>query len=161
MLVSEFNDGNQSVGAGADRHPQLAALEQLWERKRVGAKLPSKTAFPPHEIRPWLGHVLLVDVDQNPVRFRVRLMGVNLVAYAGTDHTGRWLDEIFDPEQVKRLTAPHFKCLETKAPHYDVTAIIKDGSEKMLLHRVHLPCADDGSTVNVILGCAYAVKEAE
>lgn len=159
MLLSEQQDVTDFEGRGAPQLDRLIALERLWASKRKGGALPSKADFPPEEIRPWLGHIMLVDVHADPIRFRVRLMGVRLVNYAGKDYTGRWLDEVFEGERLQRNIKPHLTCLKTRQPCYDSSAYILDGSRKIILHRLHLPCADDGDTVNVFLGCGYAAEE--
>ena len=98
MLLSVYDKETSFEDVATPQLERLVALQQVWESKCKDGRLPSKADFPPEDVKPWLGHILLLDVSRNPARFRVRLMGGNLVSYAGTDFTGKWLDEVFDPE---------------------------------------------------------------
>ena len=158
MLLSDYADG-EAGAAAPSRLESLLALERFWYAKRQGPRLPSKSDFPPTEMKPWLGHLMLVDVARAPLRFRVRLMGVSLVNFAGKDHTGKWFDEIFESERLARNLHPYLACLESKAPRYDDSAFIQDQTRRLRLQRLHLPCAEDGETVDLIIGCGYASKE--
>ena len=159
MLLSAFEDQTKPADGAPKRLDRLTSLQHLWEDKRVDGRLPAKSDFPPEELRHWLGHIFLVDVAHDPVRFRMRLMGVKLVTYTGTDFTGKWLDEVSDGEKLQWTTQPHLTCVETKEPCYDRIASLQHQSKTMTFHRVHLPCADDGRNVNVILGCGYLVED--
>jgi len=158
MLSSETS-GCRPDDTSVPRHDGLVALERLWNSRRKNGRLPSKADFPPSEIKQWLGHIMLTDVSRTPLRFRVRLMGVILVEYAGTDHTGKWFDEMFEGERLARNLHPYLMCIDTKAPCYDNSAVIQRYGKRIPIQRLHLPCADDGETVNVIIGCAYPLGE--
>jgi len=159
MLFSDFENVEDTSDTIAPQPDRLVALQRFWESKRRDGKLPSKTDFPPEEIKPWLGHILLVDVVHPPPRFRIRLMGVSLVEYAGRDYTGKWFDEIFVGERLQQNIRPYLKCFETKLPCYDNSAFTKPYSKRVVLYRLHLPLADDGEDINVIFGCGYTAED--
>src|SRR5437899_636035 len=85
--------GGQEAGgetAPADiREPRLRELWQYWARKRDGTLLPGRAAISPHEMRPWLGYLLLMDVVEGGRDFRYRLHGTQLVQLFGVDLTGQ------------------------------------------------------------------------
>ena len=74
-------------------HPQLRILAELWATKRRGGTLPCRSDFSDEDLRPWFGHMLMVDVVEGPHRFRFRLMGTSLVDAASRELTGKFFDE--------------------------------------------------------------------
>jgi hypothetical protein len=73
---------------------QLRRLLAYWLEKRGDRLFPAKAEIDPVEFPYILGYVTLVDVEQNPRRYRFRLDGSILAALSGTDYTGRHLDEL-------------------------------------------------------------------
>src|SRR3546814_691455 len=76
-------------------HPDIAALVAYWHSIHPPQGLPGRRHFDPVDV-PWLlPHIWLLDVFRDPWRFRMRLVGTGIVAHAGRDSTGRWLDDAF------------------------------------------------------------------
>jgi hypothetical protein len=117
LLPENIELGNLTESASRE-HESLMALRDFWESKKAGRSLPSKANFPPGELKPWLGHIALVDVEQPSQRLRMRLMGADLVHYAGVDYTGRWLNECFSGDKLLRVLRPYHDCLETRSWTY-------------------------------------------
>ena len=65
---------------------KLASLRALWDAKRQERAMPSRDDFGIHELKPWLGHLALVDVAGERT---FRLCGTNLSARFGGDMTGK------------------------------------------------------------------------
>jgi len=131
-------------------HPGLVGLESFWASLRRGDALPSRSDFTPHDLRPWLGHVGLVDVEAGP-RFRVRLAGTALVSYDGEDVTGRYLDQVVPAPMLDEILAPYHRLLASRAP---VHCVLKGGALRGTwreLERLLLPLAQDGRTISMIL----------
>ena len=74
--------------------PYLRRLFAYWQDKRRGKGFPSRRDLDPREFAFALGHVLLIDVLDNPQRFRFRLHGSVLSFRARYDMTGRMDDEL-------------------------------------------------------------------
>jgi len=74
---------------------QLKLLHALWEAGCNGHALPSRAHFDPvtmpRELLPW---VTIFDVEYDPIRFRVRLVGTGIVSAMGMETTGAYLDQI-------------------------------------------------------------------
>ena len=157
MLLPESIELGKLSNDGVREHENLLALRAFWESKKTPRGLPSKADFPPQELKQWLGHILLVDVDLANVRFRIRLMGVDLVHYAGENYTGRWIDECFTGEKLEMVLKPYLACIASKSPTYDCRLHATKASRRSVLHRQYLPCAQDGVNIDTILGCAYVV----
>ena len=96
---------------------RLTALLELWQRKAAMAGIPRRQDFEVSELKPWLGHITLLDVEpmvpivpaersagawagresrfpaagSGAYRFRVRLAGTRRVETLGRDDTGDYL----------------------------------------------------------------------
>lgn len=67
-------------------HPLLRRLYRLWLQKRGMRPAPSRSDFSIEELRPWLGHLMILDCLDNE-DFRYRLYGTDLVGIFGFDLT--------------------------------------------------------------------------
>lgn len=143
--------------------PQLRSLAELWASKRRDQTLPSRADFSDEDLRPWFGHLLMVDVVEGPHRFRFRLMGTSLVDAASRELTGKFFDEAditgYEPDvledysEVVRARAP--LC---KTRHYNPTpGTFMD--HWRIYERLLLPLATDGQAIDRILGCSFPLAE--
>lgn len=57
----------------------LRQLFQYWDEKRGDRRAPSRDDIDPAEILEVLPNVCLIDIEADPRRYRVRLMGTELV----------------------------------------------------------------------------------
>ena len=76
------------------RLPKLADLLTLWRTKCSDNALPSWKDFDVFELRPWIGHLNVVDVTAIPFGFRYRIFGSDLSATTGQELTGRQYDDL-------------------------------------------------------------------
>ena len=132
--------------------PSLRRLHEYWTEKRGGRCLPARRDIDPLDFPYALGSIMLVDVLRNPMRFRVRLHGSEMVRRAGYDLTGKLLDDLPDSEfrsyvieRCGRLAADprpalvrHDRVLDGRLWRYDA---------------LWLPFSDDGNSVAMLL-CA-------
>lgn len=136
-------------------HPKLAGLLELWTGRSVGRPLPARRDFSIEDFRPWLGHMALIEVEPSPLRFRVRLAGTILTAYEGQDDTGRYLDEVIAPDELAERLEPYLECVRTRQPVSDVPRYPGELYRLRAFRRLLLPCAADGSTVDIIILAVY------
>ncbi|HKT18242.1 MAG TPA: PAS domain-containing protein [Stellaceae bacterium] len=130
--------------------PRLNALYAYWDKERGGRPLPSRTDIDPADLRFILGHLVLVDVLRDPLRFRIRLQGTELEWWMGGNLTGQCTDRLRTPG----LVAVARKCLtatvESRAPFHQVgEEIIGDLPRRY--EALLLPLASDGINVNMVL----------
>jgi hypothetical protein len=145
--------------------PQLRTLAELWASKRKGDAIPCRSDFSDEDLRPWFGHMLMVDVVEGPHRFRFRLMGTSLVDAASRELTGKFFDEADTSGYDSDVLEDYAEVLRTKAPlcktrHYNP----QPGSfmdHWRVYERLLLPLASDGKTIDRILGCSYPMAERE
>ncbi len=143
----------------AIKHPRLKTLHTFWDLTRGSRRYPARADFAFKDLRQWLGHIALIDVVQRPPRFRIRLLGVRLVEYAGADHTGQWIDECVAPEGIDDALEPYVTCVNTGAPVFRLSRYFNPRSTKSVLERLLLPCSSDQKTIDIILGCTYVESE--
>jgi hypothetical protein len=135
-------------------HAELSALYDLWYEVHAGVRLPSRADFPPELLRPWIGHLAILRVVGPEQRLRVDLVGTRIVELDGRDSTGCFLDEMAPPHAVDTLLAPYRELLAKLQPVYHRFAA---PARPMLgVHRLLLPLAEDGETVDRILSGVYA-----
>ena len=94
--MTEPDDGAAPPGAPEHLAPQHDVLRRLlayWLGKRGPRRAPARADIDPLEIASLLPHVMLIDVEHAPLRFRYSLVGTEVVRNLGADMTGRYLDE--------------------------------------------------------------------
>jgi hypothetical protein len=147
--MSEERRSPNSQLIPADCHPKVRAIIDYWTsvHPKEGG-LPGRQHIDPVDIPLLLPNIWLIDVRRDPYRFRFRLVGTQIVNYAGEDNTGKWFDERmpdFDPSVF-------IDVVETGKPSWS-RGLSKMRPEKNYyeLERVRLPLASDGKTVDMIL----------
>jgi hypothetical protein len=136
-------------------HPKIRAVHEYWHSIHPGdGRLPGRAALDPLAIAPILPHVMLIDVDGRPPRFRYRLIGTRMVDALGGDFTGQWLDEAHLKPGSPAPQFPSYIAVAVTGqpewrrgpPHF---ASYIDRCKE--LERLFLPLAADGRTVDMIL----------
>lgn len=139
--------------------PEIARLQsllRLWEDTAQDAGgLPSRRRFTFEAMRPWLGHVAIWAVERDPLRFRATLIGLKLVEWDGQEGTGRYLDEIISDRHRARAIARYTQVATTGTWYADKARLLSPGTTVATLHRLLLPCGDDGIHADTILTAIY------
>jgi hypothetical protein len=139
-------------------HQFLRDLHDYWLSKKGSRIAPPRSAIAPEEIAvALLPNIALLDVIDEPPRFRIRLFGTGLVEAFGEDVTGKYLDEIdigsIALEVCARFTEVVHKCCpQTVSVHLSK----QTKSRYLEYERIALPLSQDGMRVNMIL-CGFAV----
>ena len=90
------------------RRPMLRQLYEYWDQRRGTREFPGRPDIDPIDMRFALGHISLVDVLYEPMRFRYRLHGSIIAARLGIDMTGKFVDEIPEPDR-RGFVAENFR----------------------------------------------------
>lgn len=131
----------------------IASIQDLWDARRGSRPMPARDDFPVEDLRPWLGHVSLVDVQPSPRRFRWRLIGSGIAERLGRDATGRWFDELYAGDILDGYVRAYSRAVDRRQPvchHGDLEFVGKDFQH---FRSIHLPLSDDGETVNMLMLC--------
>lgn len=143
----------QRVGDGASLGSDaFADLHALWHSRRRPDGLPARRDFSLQELRPWLTSVFLVDTSPDPAPPRFVVAGDQMCQAFGCELTGR---EIADPvlgpfgmalgEELRRVRSNLQPLMSwaipslTERPYHPYECLF-------------LPLADDGTTVDRMLG---------
>jgi hypothetical protein len=81
------------------RRPMLRRLYAYWDIRRGDREFPGRPDLDPLDMGFALGNVSLIDVLHEPLRFRYRLHGSIIAERIGIDMTGRFVDEIAEPDR--------------------------------------------------------------
>lgn len=130
------------------RVQQLHAYwRQLFEQS---GGIPPRDRFEPFDVRGLLPNLYIVDVEEQPRRFRYRLVGTAVVEYNQLEFTGRYLGTI-GWEEEQALLSQYERVMETGGPvvgYYDW--ILRSGAKGRAEYGL-FPFADkDGRIIQVI-----------
>lgn len=137
--------------AAALRDPRIVRLYAYWHQRRGERAMPARADLAPTEFAYILGNLVLMEVHGEPLRFRYRLHGVNLVARDGYDMTGRWLHDHPEPEYRARIEGTYGGVARSARPAHGIRDIVVDGRPRRYETLV-LPLGRDGATVDMIMG---------
>ncbi len=140
---------NKSLLAELPEAGLHAELYRLWSSKCRGGRLAGRRDFDPLEMPQLLPHLTLFDVERDPLRFRIRLVGTAIVAAMGRDTTGLYLDQL---ERIESVAERARQLTLDKTPFYlaglPLTWTHRDYRTYSVLG---LPLASDGETVDMLL----------
>ena len=139
----------------AIRDARLLGLFHYWHGKCQGRVMPARRDIDPIEMRQWLGNLLLVDFPPDPLQYRIRLDGVNLVQFYSSSREGRGV-EVMTSEEERRIVLPQYMTvLEKKQPAYYETQFVTSEGIVTSQRKLLLPLSEDGERVNMVLGGIY------
>ncbi|MFN4163470.1 MAG: PAS domain-containing protein [Ferrovibrio sp.] len=144
-----FGNGGKA-GALAISHPALRALYELWQAKRGDRPAPARGDFTVEELRPWLGHLMIIDCDGEDTRYR--LYGTDLVRIFGFDLTGRRVTDCASQIGDKPMLE-YRQIIRSGKPIY-ISRGSPSARDYLLMDKLALPLMEDGK-VNKILAAIY------
>jgi hypothetical protein len=97
-LMSAAELVRQGDISGEIKDPRLLQLYWYWQERKGARRHPSRRDIDPLEFRYILGHVMMIDVLDSVPRLRVRLHGTEMVQRARYDLTGKFLEDLPNPE---------------------------------------------------------------
>lgn len=139
------------------RHSILQRILEYWNQRRGDREFPARRDIDPVEFGYALGHVSLIEVQYAPLRFRFRLVPSAISHYLGYEMTGKYADEIREPELKAFLVARYTKVVNQRRPLAEMGDHILDG-RRWRHQAIYLPLAADGTTIDMLLSCRIAEK---
>src|SRR6185369_1823397 len=109
----------------------------------------------PLEMRRFLPYILLLDVvrEAGRYRFRYRLIGTHVVELQGNSQAGDFVEDYANPEHYARFFYPEMTTvIETHQPQFAIRKSPVNQENFTGYHRLKLPLAADGVTVDMIIG---------
>jgi hypothetical protein len=141
--------------------PRLHEIIEYWRSKRRHGRLPARADIDPLELERFLGDLFMLDVIGEPRRFRYRLIGTNIVAGVGRDSTGSYQEEVYSAQDAESNNTLYRGICATRMPMRTFGRIKWVGREFLKYECAYMPLADDGATVNIILGCMRIKRQVE
>lgn len=130
----------------------LNALNDYWHEKRGDHALPSRADLDPMEFRYALGNVSLVDVLNDPLRFRFRMVASNIAARFDRGLTGTYVHNLPERENARLWDKVYRTVVRTREPHACVGEAVEDGVPR-LYRAVVWPLASNHRDVDMLLCC--------
>jgi hypothetical protein len=134
-------------------HPLVRRLYDYWRSIKPFGRLPGRQDLVPEDIAPLWSRTWMLDVFRDPLRYRYRLCGTEMVRSLGREVTGEWLDEVHpaliaNPQSRERF---HFM-VETGCPTWRRGPPLwtRDPQHSMI-ETLIVPLAGDGCTVDKML----------
>lgn len=143
----------QEAPGGFPGVESLTGLQALWQDRCKAGLIPARADFPIEDLRPWLGHVSLVDVETAPRRFRWRLIGTGIAERLGRDVTGSWFDEVYDDETLAGYVRAYSRAVDRRQPVFHAGDLEFVGKEFQQFQSIHLPLSDTGTDVDMLMLC--------
>ena len=131
------------------------ALKQLypyWDDKRGSQAMPSRADLDPTEIPSLLPYIFLIDVEQAPRRYRMRLNGTHFVERLGKDLIGQYLDEADLGTLRDTAMTSCDEVVDSGEPNVARRMGELADGRVARVERLVLPLSNDGWTVNMIFG---------
>lgn len=141
----------ESLGLPSDCEPDIRAAVEYWLSITPEAGLPGRQHFDPLDIPHLLPNVWLIDVHREPLRFTFRLVGTGVVAFFGSDPTGRDLSDVFDGFEETIAYVDFCRVANERQPRWRRgTPVLFHQKNINRLERVYLPLARNGHDVDMI-----------
>ncbi len=146
----------------AFRDPAHQTLLQLWRSKAGDRPMPRRSEMTLRDLKDVLRHLIVLErVEQNPSRYRGRLIGTSLTAMAG-DQTGKMLDEVVSPDHLPRWVECCDLVLDGGVPLRFIGRVHLEGKEYLNAENLYVPLANDtNEPVFVMALCRYTPRHSE
>lgn len=149
--------GRRFFNVSRDTPPEwfgpLAGFVAIWRSKCRGDRLPGWSDFDFYDFVGWHGLIYIDQViSRQPLEMRCRLWGSRLVDLLGHDETGKLFSQSPSANEPGLLGSN-----ENLVQHGTIGVTLGRAtcySRQTIFTVVKLPCAEDGISVDHILGCS-------
>ena len=138
-------------------HKRLAELHEFWRALSKDGRLPARHDFLAEDLAPWIGHVSLLEVERDPLRFRFIVHGGHFTLLTGQNLSGCYLEDALSPRYRDMVLARYREAVETRQPVYHHH--VNHSLPWRELDRLLLPLADDGVTVDRVMVGLYTLVD--
>jgi hypothetical protein len=152
-----MHDANLPDLAATIQDSRLARLYAYWHLRKGSRPFPARRDLDPVDLRYVLGHLLLIDVLRDPLRFRVRLHGSEITSRVQYDLTGKLLDELPDPTYRDYAVSRCHGLVKTREPVVVHQGRSLDGRVQPY-EALWLPFSEDGNEITMLL-CGLIYQE--
>lgn len=138
-------------------HPKIKHLFNHWQSIHPASGLPGRQHLDPSGISGLLPDICLIDIVPPPADFVFRLVGTRLDYFYGASFTGKPLLNAYQKSRQSRTYLDLCAMLHDYQPRWRIgPAHLVKNREHIIAERLFLPLAEDGVTVDMILGILFA-----
>jgi len=139
------------------KEPRLKQFYSYWLDRKGSRRLPARRDIDPLDFPYILAHLMLIDVQRDPLRFHVRVHGTERARRAGRDLTGKLLDELPTPEYRKYAIE---RCVElVRSAEPTLVEYAQTFDDRLYRYEaIWLPLSEDGQIVTQLL-CALIYED--
>ena len=137
-----------------ERNARFRRLADYLAAKAPQGKLPGRKHIDPLELADLLPWVMLIDMmpqANGEPRYRIRLVGTEIVAIQGSDGTGKYVDEVLTGSESAEVIRGYGEILRTREPQYRRGNVPVSGRGHVPYERVAFPLASDGEHVDMLM----------
>ena len=127
---------------------RVRTARDYWQSKRSGGSLPLRAQIDPLDVPRLLPYLMLIEVVEG--RLRYRLAGTQVVANAGFDFTGRYLDELQFANRDFYLGC-YGEILKARTPLFGIDHWVYPDGRNGVSEYGMLPLSSDGQSVSHFL----------
>ncbi len=132
--------------------PEQRQIYDYWVERAGGRPMPARRDINPAHVPRLLPSISLVDVEERPQRFRIRLAGTRLREIYDREITGSYLDDLDDWGCRRQYwQAAYARVVEAGRPAQGVVRGPKESKEHLVQFWLRLPLSSDGDRVDMIL----------
>ncbi|MGE4220274.1 MAG: PAS domain-containing protein [Alphaproteobacteria bacterium] len=131
--------------------PRLGRLYAYWRSKQSDGRPPRRRDLDPIEIPDLLPILHLIDVLWDPLRFRHRLVGTDVVRHMARDVTGLMVDESLYGPATDEIFESLRKLATECRPYRRQARLDWHGRQWLAVESVELPLTGDAGEVSMIL----------
>lgn len=133
------------------RDGRVGELYRYWCDKRGTRLAPRRSDVDPLEIPKLLPIVHLIDVIEEPLRFRHRLVGTEVVAWMKRDVTGQYVDASLYGDAADEVRATLALVAREVRPYQRRARLAWHSEDWLTMESVELPLVDDAGAVTTIM----------
>lgn len=143
-----------------DIHRDLAPLHDFWRGECGGAVPLPRDFIDPVRLPPKiLPGFAIIEVLHDPLDFRYRLLGTNLIQFFGRDNTGKLFSEIDYPQpQGDRLKRYFTMVADETVVVYRETTADWVNRDYMTIASMFLPGTSNGDRIDYIFGAVVTTR---
>lgn len=132
--------------------PSHKKLYAYWQEIKGDRHMPARADFSPLKLPEILPCIILADVHYDPLRFKIRLAGTQVVSVSGLEPTGGWVDDFPHTEKIIERYSWIVKHKKPYLTEDRLRWVLKDYKRYTGLA---LPFSSDGENVDIIISCNH------
>ena len=142
------------MAASLDQHPRFRRLADYLASKAPPGKLPGRQHIDPVEIPDLLPFLMMIDVlprESGRPRYRMRLIGTQVVELHGQEFTGQFVEDVLPAKDGEMILRGYDEIVRGKKAHYRSGVVVLAGRKHIRYDRAAFPLASDGEHVDMLL----------